>query len=223
MAAMQFWAADFEHMPSFLRWAKATDNEVPETINTNSLSVQAMEMHRTVGFHWVHTCWFKSYGGHVFCIPNVPVDLIQVKLRALPNKPLEVVGRVAAPALLQDYLAERHMDWGWVLHQPVTMSQAFFEPAQSFGQMVRWVQNGPIVKLLPAKFFEEMHSMADYIKEIKQYADHCGMVSTRRWKLWQLEQAAYLGYIKFDEMRKDEDTGREIYYFTSTHPKYAVK
>lgn len=224
MATMQFWAADFEHFPSFRRWAKATDNEVPATIDTGSLNVNPMTLHPTRGFNWVHNCWFKSYGGHVFVIPNVPTDLIKIRLRVPPpTRPLDEIGCVVMPSELQDYLAAQRIGWGWVLNQPVTMSHQFFEPAPGFGQMMRWVQNGPIVKMLPARFFGEVHTMANYIDEIKKYADHCGMASTRRWKLWQLEQAAYMGYIKFDETRKDEDTGRDIYYFRSTHPKFKVK
>jgi hypothetical protein len=212
-----FWQATFEDIDSFYRWADATDNLPSETVSTETMMVRPPD-------RWGYDLWFKGVAGGVFLIPNVPFDLIRVTpaTNQLSQVPIHLHPRwlyqLEYPGALEAELAAFGIDWKLRRHQPFWAGVAFW--STETGDLMRWVQHGPIVRRVRANHFREEADTVTYLEQIKAYADEVGTVSTKRWRLWQLEQAGYMGYIVFDKMVKDPETKADVYYFVSTHPKF---
>jgi hypothetical protein len=215
------WAATFDDRDSFLYWAAATDNTIPEFVIEETMMVKPPHQH---GDRWYYEAWFKGGTSGVFIIPRIPFDLIRVvpvaaqlarvKRHLLPLN----LYRFRYPGAMEAELAAFGIQWNLHLRQPFRASVPFWE--ESANDLMRWVQHGPILRQVRAAHFVEEADTVTYLEEIKAYADHVGTVNTKRWRLWQLEQAAYQGYITFHKMERDEASKRDIYYFKSTHPKF---
>lgn len=213
------WAAKFDHPEAFARWAWATDNAIPHSVVEDSLVV---EPPYNGGSQWSYTAYFRGVGGGLFAIPHVPFDHIRAGSRYHKQlwshlRPSQIQLLVKPDEMAAD-LAKHRLDWHLEMDEPFYVGVPYYDPAVQY--LMRRVQHGPTILPVRDYYFKEQAAMETYLQEIKKWSDETGTASTRRWRLWQLETAAQLGYIEFDVVRKDPETNRDVYYFTSTHPKF---